>query len=61
MELTGFDKGRFEVVYEIDSSDVSIAFHRATPIWIIEKFQKALDDIKAEGLYDRILLEYAPS
>lgn len=57
-ELTGLDPNEFEIVYTVDSSDVSFAFHRDTPNWIIQKFQQALDNIKDEGLYDRILKKY---
>ena len=57
-DSTGLNQNDFEIVYTVDSSDVSIAFHRDTPDWIIQSFQQALDDIKAEGLYDRILEKY---
>lgn len=54
----GLNQADFEKVYTVDSSEVSIAFHKDTPNWIIQKFQKAFDDIKAEGVYDRILEKY---
>ncbi len=57
-KLIGLDPDEFEIVYTVDSSDVSIAFHRNTPDWIIQKFQQALDSIKNEGLYDLILKKY---
>jgi len=55
---TGIDPSDFERVYTIDVSEISVAFHRNTPDWIIQRFQKVLDDIKAEGLYDRIFEKY---
>lgn len=58
VNATGLNRADFEKVYVVDSSDVSIAFHRDTPDWIIQTFQQALDDIKAEGLYDRIVKKY---
>ena len=56
--ITGLNQDDFETIYTVDSSDVSFAFHRDTPDWVIQRFQKALDDIKAEGLYDRIFEKY---
>jgi polar amino acid transport system substrate-binding protein len=54
----GVDPDNYEKVFVVDTSDVSIAFHKDTANWIIEKFQKALDDIKADGTYDRVIEKY---
>ena len=56
--LAGLNPDDFEKVYTVDSSDVSFAFHLDNPDWIIQRFQKAFDDIKGEGLYGRILEKY---
>ena len=56
--IEGLDKKKFEIIYTADSSDVSIAFHRNTADWIIERFQQALDNIRDEGMYDRIVKRY---
>ncbi len=56
--ITGLNQDDFETIYTVDSSDVSFAFHRDTPDWVIQRFQRALDDIKAEGLYDRVFEKY---
>ena len=56
--LIGLDQDDFEIVYTLDTSDVSFAFHNDTPLWIIQKFQQALDSIKEEGLLDRIFEKY---
>lgn len=39
-------------------SNLSIAFNKNTDNKIITKWQKALDDIKADGTYDKILSKY---
>lgn len=57
-KATGLNPDDFEKAYTVDSSEVSIAFHKETPDWIIQKFQQALNNIKAEGLYDRIFEKY---
>jgi len=38
--------------------DLYIAFNKNTPDTIIEKWQKALDDIKKDGTYQKILNKY---
>jgi len=55
---TGLDPNDYELVYTVDVSDVSIAFHRKTPDWIIDKFQQAFDDMKTEGVYERVFERY---
>lgn len=47
-----------EKVYEIKSEDLYLAFSRAIPDMMIEKWQKTLDGIKSDGTYDRILTKY---
>ena len=49
----------YEKIFLIDTSDVSYAFHKETPEWIILKFQEALDAIKDEGLLDKIVKDYS--
>jgi ABC-type amino acid transport substrate-binding protein len=39
-------------------STMNIAFNINTDDDIVQKWQKALDDIKADGTYDRIMKKY---
>ncbi len=64
-ELTGIDiareaglAGKIESVFEVQKKQLYIAFSKKTPNTIIEKWQKALDEIKSDGKYARILNKY---
>ncbi len=57
-EIAGLDPGQFEIVYEIDSSEVSYALHLDTPDSIVTALQDALDELKAEGTYQQIWKKY---
>ncbi len=48
----------FETVYLADVKDISYAFYKGTPDWIIKKFQKALDELKEEGKLDELIKRY---
>jgi polar amino acid transport system substrate-binding protein len=52
------DPGDYEAVFTVDESDVSIAFHAATPDWVIGEFQAALDDLRDEGALNEIAERY---
>lgn len=54
----GFDRNDFEQVYVLSTNDISYAFHRDTPDSMIRKFQRAFDDIKADGTLDDIKQKY---
>jgi polar amino acid transport system substrate-binding protein len=54
----GIDPSTLENVLKIQETELFIAFSKNTPDDVIAKWQKALDDIKAEGLYDKILSKY---
>jgi len=43
-----------QAVYSLKQVDNFIAFSRDTPDRVITAWQRTLDDIKAEGLYDRL-------
>ncbi len=54
----GVDPADFEVVQTIQDAPIYIAFSKRTPDADINKWQKALDDLKAEGIYRTIMSKY---
>ena len=54
----GFDRDDFERVFDLSVNDINYAFHRDTSDSVIRKFQKAFDDIRAEGKLDDIKRNY---
>ncbi len=54
----GFDTAEYEVVYKIANSELFYAFNKKTDDKIIQKWQKALDTIKENGIYDKIINKY---
>jgi polar amino acid transport system substrate-binding protein len=54
----GHDLDEFEVVFTIDKAHMCFAFHKETPGWIIEKFQMALDALRAQGKVAELKKKY---
>ena len=54
----GFNPGDYEVVFVLSSGELDYAFHKDTDPAVIKQFQKALDEMKAEGAYQAILDKY---
>ncbi|NNG02076.1 MAG: transporter substrate-binding domain-containing protein [Desulfobacteraceae bacterium] len=54
----GFNPDEFETVYILKEGELFYAFHKSTPDEIVRQFQKALDDLKADGTYQKILDQY---
>ena len=54
----GFDFNDYESVYSIGKYYGYFAFNKGTDDKIIAKWQKALDDIKSNGIYDSIMSKY---
>ena len=52
------DQKDFEVVYILKKGQLYYAFNKNTDDSIIKAYQKALDKIKANGTYDKILKKY---
>jgi polar amino acid transport system substrate-binding protein len=52
------DQSDFEVVYILKKGQLYYAFNKKTPNSIIKKYQKALDEIKADGTYKKIISKY---
>lgn len=57
-ELNGYDKDEYEMVYELGSKKLYFAFNIETPDEVIVKWQKALDEIKSNGVYENIIKNY---
>ena len=57
-KTAGIDPSGLESIFEIKDSQLYIAFSKATDDSEIAKWQKALDTLKAEGLYKKILSKY---
>ncbi|MBB6480959.1 substrate-binding periplasmic protein [Spirochaeta isovalerica] len=58
MTQEGLNPEDFESVYVLSEGFHYFGFHRDTDDELIEQFQKALDDLKDEGLYDIVLKRY---
>ena len=52
------DVSEFEAVYLLKEGELFIAFHKSTPDSLIEKYQAALDKVKAGPKYQQILDKY---
>lgn len=56
--LKAFSAKNYESVYTISNLDLYYAFNKATDDKVIKKFQDALHNIKASGLYQSIIEKY---
>ena len=54
----GFDVSIYEVIYTLKKGELYFAFNKNTDEKIIKKWQKALDTIKSNGIYKKILKKY---
>jgi len=54
----GFDFNNYEKLYTLIDGAVYFAFNKQTDDKIIQKWQKALDEIKADGTYKKIMEKY---
>lgn len=54
----GFINNNLETVYSFEKISGYFAFNKNTPQSIIDKWQKALDEIKADGTYEKIMKKY---
>ena len=58
LKANGFNPADYESVYVLNSKELYFAFHKDTPDSVIEKLQAALDSVKADGEYEKILDRY---
>ena len=54
----GLDSNLYEIVYVLEKNALYFAFNLKTDDEVIEKWQKALDQIKQNGTYSKILKKY---
>ena len=57
-KTNSFDMDKYEVVYVLKKAELYYAFNKGINDNIINKWQKALDEIKANGLYTKIVQRY---
>lgn len=57
-EKLGFEMNDFKMIYEIDRNYLYIAFSRDVSSKIVNKWQKALNSMKKDGTYTRIMRKY---
>ncbi len=58
LRLHGFDPANYEAVYTLKKADLYFAFHKETSDQLVKKLQSALDKIKKDGTYEKILGRY---
>lgn len=58
MRKEGLNPEKYESVYLLEEGQHYFAFHVETSEILISKFQQVLDEIKAEGIHDKILNKY---
>jgi polar amino acid transport system substrate-binding protein len=58
IDLNGFESDDYEVIYTFANKELFFAFNKNTDEEIIKKWQKALDVIKSNGVYDKIINKY---
>ncbi|EFC91103.1 extracellular solute-binding protein family 3 [Dethiosulfovibrio peptidovorans DSM 11002] len=54
----GFDPADYETVFALSESHLYYAFHKDTDQTLIDRLQKVLDEMKADGSYQAILDKY---
>ena len=57
-KMEGFDTNKYEIIYKLTVGELCFAFNKKTDDKIIQKWQDALDTIKKNGLYDKIVKKY---
>ncbi len=57
-ELNGYDPDDYEVVHILENNELYFAFNKQTSDDVISKWQKALDTIKSNGIYNKIIKKY---
>ncbi|MCF6187204.1 MAG: ABC transporter substrate-binding protein [Desulfobulbaceae bacterium] len=54
----GIDPQNFEPVFVLHTDDLYYTLHRETPDWIVNTLQKIFDQLKAEGVVERLMNDY---
>ncbi|ETR74660.1 MAG: hypothetical protein OMM_06220 [Candidatus Magnetoglobus multicellularis str. Araruama] len=59
LKKNGFHVDDFEVVYQLtEKESMFFAFNQRTPDSVVVPLQKAFDELKAEGVVDKIISTY---
>lgn len=58
LKANGFNPADYESVYVLDSKELYFACHKDTPDSVIQKLQAAIDTLKTDGEYEKILNRY---
>ncbi|WP_024955292.1 substrate-binding periplasmic protein [Sulfurospirillum arcachonense] len=58
IDLNGYEVDDYEVVYTLENNELYFAFNKQTSDLTIQKWQKALDEIKSNGIYNKIIKNY---
>jgi polar amino acid transport system substrate-binding protein len=58
IKKNGFNPADYETVYVIQKKGLFFAFYKETDDVLIERFQSALDELKKEGEYQKVLDRY---
>ena len=59
--INGFDTSKYEVVYILKKGELFFAFNKQTDDKIIKKWQKAIDKIKKDRRYKKVITKYLGS
>lgn len=54
----GFDPNKYEVIYTLKQGELYFAFNKETEDKVIQRWQEALDKIKKNGTYQKIMAKY---
>ncbi|WP_024955291.1 substrate-binding periplasmic protein [Sulfurospirillum arcachonense] len=57
-KMAGYDISKYEVIYILTEADLYYAFNKKTDAKIIKQWQEALDIIKKNGTYEKIMSKY---
>ncbi len=57
-KIAGFDVDKYEVIYQLAVGQLCFAFNKKTDDKIIQEWQEALDTLKKDGIYDKIMNKY---
>ncbi|MEA3354471.1 MAG: transporter substrate-binding domain-containing protein [Campylobacterota bacterium] len=57
-KMEGFDTSKYEIIYTLKEGELYFAFNKDTDDAIIKRWQRALDTIKKNGTYAKIVEKY---
>ncbi len=60
-QSVGIDPQNFEPVFILHTDDLYYTLHKETPDWIVNTLQQIFDQLKAEGVLERLMNDYGVS